>query len=171
MKWVHPRWLTTVEKVRELAPLWYRKGYYKVQFNSCGKTRAPSRQFVHRVIYQTFHGDIPQGLTVNHIDGSHNNNHADNLNLLTPQEQVHHAIGQGKLVGKRKSPSPMTQEIVADIRRILAATPAPTNRMRDVLAARYGVSNSLIRFIELRSVWEETGTITPDTMADRCGSR
>ena len=153
IQWYHPRWKCIIPKIKELAPLWYRKGYYNIQFSTCAKTRERSRQYIHRVIYRTFHGEIPEGLTVNHIDGTHDNNHADNLELATHLEQSLHARAQGKLIGRRKKPCTLTSDDVLEIRRILDATEPPTNKRRDALASRYGVSNGHIRFIELRQVW------------------
>lgn len=136
-----------------LANLPYRKGYKKMQFGVCHGTRPRKRLFVHRVVYATFKGPIPPGLTINHIDGNTSNNHIDNLELATHQEQAIHARSLGGCKGTRKTPSPLTDEIVLEIRRILAETPPPTNRVRDELAAKYGVSNSCIRFIEIRRTW------------------
>ena len=144
------------ESVKILAPLWYRKGYLKVQFGSCGGTVEPSRQYIHRVIYRTFHGEIPEGLTVNHKDGTHDNNHADNLELLTHQEQHTHARGLGVIVHRTKNGlkrATLTAADVLEIRRILHAAPPPHNPLHFSLAQRYGVSDSTIRQIELRRIW------------------
>lgn len=156
LKWWHPKHGTIKDKVHELEPLWYRKGYYKVQFNSCGKTREPSRQYIHRVVYRTFHGEIPDGLTVNHKDGIHDNNHADNLELLTHQEQHTHARGLGIVCHRTKSglkAARLTIPDVLEIRRLLAETTDPHDRLHKSLAARYGVSDSTIRFIDIRHTW------------------
>ncbi|QIG69860.1 HNH endonuclease protein [Rhizobium phage RHph_I3_11] len=39
--------------------------------------------FVHRIVYEAFHGEIPEDMTVDHIDNDKLNNHKDNLQLLT----------------------------------------------------------------------------------------
>ena len=41
---------------------------------------------VHRLIYMTFVGDIPDGMQVNHIDENKGNNSVSNLNLMTNKE-------------------------------------------------------------------------------------
>lgn len=41
---------------------------------------------VHRLVYSTFVGDIPDRLEVNHIDENKENNRVDNLNLMTSKE-------------------------------------------------------------------------------------
>jgi hypothetical protein len=41
---------------------------------------------VHRIVWEWFNGDIPQGIHVDHIDGDKTNNHIDNLRLLSASE-------------------------------------------------------------------------------------
>ena len=43
---------------------------------------------VHRLIYSTFVGEIPEGLQCNHIDEDKENNRVDNLNLMTSKENT-----------------------------------------------------------------------------------
>lgn len=55
-------------------------GYYRVQLRKDGQTY---RFLIHRLVFSTFKGEIPEGLTVDHIDGCKDNNHILNLQLLT----------------------------------------------------------------------------------------
>lgn len=144
------------ERVKDLVPLRYRKGYFKVQLGSCGGTRKPSRQFLHRVIFRAFHGDIPDGYVINHIDANVQNNRPDNLEIVTHLGNHSHARALGLVkhrcsTGKRTAT--LTAEDVIEMRRVLAETEPPTHHMRRVLAQRYGVSASLVRFIEIRRIW------------------
>lgn len=43
---------------------------------------------LHRLIWETFNGEIPEGMQVNRIDENKENNRLDNLNLMTPKENV-----------------------------------------------------------------------------------
>ena len=43
---------------------------------------------VHRVVYAWFNGFIPTGLVVDHINEDKTDNHKDNLQLLTPQQNL-----------------------------------------------------------------------------------
>lgn len=57
-----------------------------------GKSRA-----VHRLIVETWLGEIPKGMQVNHIDGNRQNNSVRNLEICTPSENVQHAFDIGLL--------------------------------------------------------------------------
>lgn len=64
--------------------------------NIKGKT-----MFVHVLVAETFIGPRPMGHEVNHKDGNKSNNHADNLEWVTPSENVQHAIKTGLKVPLR----------------------------------------------------------------------
>lgn len=55
---------------------------------------------VHRVVYETFNGDIPKGMVINHKDGNKQNNHIENLEICTPSENTIHAYATGLAFGK-----------------------------------------------------------------------
>lgn len=43
---------------------------------------------VHRLVYETFKGEIPQGMTIDHIDNNKANNHISNLQILSRGENT-----------------------------------------------------------------------------------
>ena len=43
-------------------------------------------QYVHRIAYETFKGEIPSGVEIDHIDGDTSNNKLDNLQLMKPRD-------------------------------------------------------------------------------------
>lgn len=45
---------------------------------------------VHRLVYEAFHGKIPDKLIINHIDENKCNNNIDNLELTTNSENIKH---------------------------------------------------------------------------------
>ena len=49
----------------------------------------------HRCVWAWFHGDIPNGLEVNHIDANRGNNKIENLELVTHSENMQHMIRMG----------------------------------------------------------------------------
>lgn len=43
---------------------------------------------VHRLVYEAFIGEIPEGMQINHINEIKTDNRIENLNLMTPKENV-----------------------------------------------------------------------------------
>ena len=59
-----------------------KKGYVQVRlYDDSGKLG--KLQYVHRLVWQNFKGEIPDGLEIDHIDGNPRNNSLTNLQLLT----------------------------------------------------------------------------------------
>lgn len=56
----------------------------------------------HRLVYETFEGDIPNGLQVNHIDENKENNCVENLNLMTPKENMNWGTNRQRAAEKYK---------------------------------------------------------------------
>lgn len=75
-------------KGKLISPLIDKQGYMSVRFG-----RNSKRYLVHRLVYETFVGDIPNGMQVNHKDEKKGNNNLDNLNLLTPKDNVNYGTG------------------------------------------------------------------------------
>lgn len=57
------------------------------------KDNKPSTFKVHRLVWQAFKGQIPEGMQVNHIDEDKSNNSLNNLNLMTPKENINWGTG------------------------------------------------------------------------------
>lgn len=47
--------------------------------------------FIHRLVYITFKGEIPEGYEINHIDHNKNNNRLSNLEVVTHEENIRKA--------------------------------------------------------------------------------
>jgi hypothetical protein len=61
-----------------------KKGYYQVRlFNK--EYKRGKLQYIHRLVYETFVGKIPEGNEIDHVDGDTSNNSVDNLQILTPR--------------------------------------------------------------------------------------
>lgn len=65
------------------------EGYITVRLYKDGKKTSKA---VHLLVYMTFVGDIPEGMTINHKDGNKKNPRLDNLELVTYSENIKHAI-------------------------------------------------------------------------------
>lgn len=82
------RWGNNVEKHLKgklINPLKDKQGYLSVILGKKSK-----RLLVHKLVYEAFIGDIPEGMQVNHIDENKENNTVENLNLMTPKENINH---------------------------------------------------------------------------------
>lgn len=55
-------------------------GYHQIRLFKEGKGK---HFLVHRLVYEAFKGEIPEGFEVNHLDECKDNNSINNLNLLT----------------------------------------------------------------------------------------
>tara|TARA_R100001460_G_scaffold99178_1_gene142357 strand:+ start:1049 stop:1645 length:597 start_codon:yes stop_codon:yes gene_type:complete len=61
------------------------KGYYQVRLFS-KQYKKGRLQYVHRLIYETFVGDIPEGYEIDHKDGDTTNNDISNLQIIKPRD-------------------------------------------------------------------------------------
>ena len=52
------------------------------------KDKKRYKRFVHRLVYETFVGDIPTGYQIDHINEIKDDNRVENLQLLTQQENI-----------------------------------------------------------------------------------
>lgn len=62
-----------------------------------------TKKAVHRLVWEAFNGPIPGRLEVNHKDLDRGNNMLDNLELLTHQQNVQHAIDAYKSQGRLRA--------------------------------------------------------------------
>lgn len=86
------------------------RGYLWVLTTRDGKTVNVGS--AHRMIWEAVHGEIPDGLQINHINGDKTDNRIANLELVTASENTTHAyrIGlaradgefNGRHIGKRR---------------------------------------------------------------------
>ena len=82
-------------------------GYKEV--NLYIKPQRGTMKYVHRLMYETFVGEIPSGYEINHIDGNKSNNQITNLELVTPsQNRLHswHVLGNKNLTAMKGEDHP-----------------------------------------------------------------
>lgn len=77
---------------RELKAQLIPNGYMHIMPVVDGKNR---NAYVHQLVAEAFLGPCPDGYEVNHIDADKTNNRADNLEYVTRQGNVQHAIAHG----------------------------------------------------------------------------
>jgi hypothetical protein len=64
-----------------------KKGYYQVRlFNK--ETPRGKLQYIHRLVYQTFVGEITKGMEIDHIDNDTTNNHITNIQLISRRGNI-----------------------------------------------------------------------------------
>lgn len=77
---------------------------------------------VHRVVVETFLGEIPKDYEVNHIDGCKTNNRLNNLEIVTKSENQKHAVRTGLqpiFKGETNPMAELTESDVIDIYNII----------------------------------------------------
>lgn len=74
-------------------------GYIKAALIKDKKVKLMS---VHRLVMAAFVGECPEGLQVNHIDEDKTNNHLDNLEYVTPYQNLHHGTCLARGALKRR---------------------------------------------------------------------
>jgi len=72
------------------------KGYFQISFCKDGVYR---RVGVHRAMWEAFNGPIEGRLEINHKDLNRANNRLENLELITHQQNIQHAIDAYKAKG------------------------------------------------------------------------
>lgn len=115
-------------RVGRLSPI----GYERV--NIRGTERA-----AHRVVWEAVHGPIPDGLTINHINGIKHDNRPPNLELATQSEQVAHAYRIGLRVGNGNKGVQRGSRLTADQADQLRRAPRGTIK---ALAEAFGIAPS-----------------------------
>lgn len=106
---------------------------------------------VHRLVAVHFIGPPPlKNSQVNHIDGNRLNNHAENLEWVTPSENIQHAKARGARFGKSQpgSKNPKAKLDEVKVSKILLSK--KTIRW---LANHYKVSRTTILNIKKRKFW------------------
>lgn len=79
---------------------------YKVKGYICvglWKNRKYKLLSVHRLVYETFIGTIPEGMQVNHINEIKTDNRLENLNLMTPKENCNWGTRNQRSADKQRN--------------------------------------------------------------------
>jgi hypothetical protein len=70
----------TAERGQKLHSIESKNGYLRASVSGVGKE---TLKLVHRVIYEWHHGEIPEGMQIDHINGIKTDNRIENLRLVT----------------------------------------------------------------------------------------
>jgi hypothetical protein len=100
----------------------------------------------HRLIAGAFHGPIPEGMQVAHLNGVRTDIRPENLAIVTKQENESHKALHGTLTyGERNGCAKLTAAQVLEIRQ--------SDEPRGVLAARYGIRPSHVYRLRTGRRW------------------
>lgn len=70
---------------KRLSPVNNGIGYFQIKLRSSGKRL---NRYIHRLVWETFVGPIPEGYEINHIDHDKANNALSNLEVVTHSENL-----------------------------------------------------------------------------------
>ncbi len=133
---------------RLLKPSKHRDGYIKVLLSQDGVERHYQR---HCLVARAFIGPRPDGMQINHKNGDKTCNHVDNLEYVTPGENLKHAFRIGLMDerGEKNPGSKLTETDIREIRLLLAAGVLTQKEIGDI----YGVVGSNISQINTGKTW------------------
>ena len=120
-------------------------GRYKtIRFGRKGKVVA-----VHRLVYETFIGEIPKGMVIRHLNDNPEDNHIGNLAIGTHKDNMADAISNGIFPrGSKNGISKLTEKDVKEIRDI------NKTYTQENIAKMYGVSRRTIGMILKNEIWK-----------------
>ena len=109
------------------------------------------RYHVHTLVAASFLGPCPDGHQVNHRNGIKTDNKADNLEYVTPSQNVRHSfdvLGRSRARGERSGAARLSEGQVRDIKRL-----CKTGCDRKEVARMYAVSVTTVRCIVTGMTW------------------
>jgi predicted XRE-type DNA-binding protein len=128
-------------------------GYRRISVNINGRKNT---MLAHRLVYAYFNGltELPPKLEVNHIDGDKLNNRIENLELITPKENVNHAFNTGIRPlnsGEHNHNSKLKSSEVEEIRRLLQKGDITQTE----IAKKFNCNSSTISNIKTNKRWRK----------------
>lgn len=99
----------------------------------------------HRIVWHALNGPIPKGMVINHKNGIKDDNRLENLEMVTPSQNISHANRHGlrDQRGERNPSAKLTNRQVAEIRLIYSHG----GYTQGALGKKYGVSFQTISSI------------------------
>lgn len=133
------------KKSNKILKPYLRRGYPSLKYR--GK-----HYYIHVLVAETFIGEIDEGMCVNHKDGNKQNNHVENLEIVTIKENLQHALDnnlrksvKGSKHGRAKLSDEDATNLIKDI----------INGIDDEeVAIKYGLSKLYVRNIRQKKRWK-----------------
>lgn len=141
-------WTQRIQKIKGSLTAY---GYIQVVLpKKHGKKQVTS---AHRLVMLAFHGPIPPGLIIRHLNGVPTDNRLENLAFGTAAENTNDTRRHGRFCyGSRHPMSKLTESQVAEMRRLAKEEGIGGHR----LAKRYGIATSLAERIIRGKAWRHT---------------
>lgn len=131
-------------RVLKMHPLIH--GYLGCHLSKANRTKTAK---LHQLVAMAFLGECPRGCEVNHKDGDKTNCCHNNLEYVSHQYNQAHAVKLGLYRhGEQLPQAKLAEQDVREIRRLRGV------ESQRHLAGRFGVSQHLIKEIQLRRVWK-----------------
>jgi hypothetical protein len=138
------------KKERELRGSQNSSGY--IQLRLMGR-KGSALYLLHRLVAEAFIPNPENKQQVNHKDSNRTNNHIENLEWVTPEENVQHALKSGRMKGNRgekNGRAKLTEEQVEEIREQLG------RGVRQVdIAERFGIGQAHVSRIARNVSWRK----------------
>lgn len=135
-------------KGRTLVPIRNVSGYLRVAIFPPPKRCV----FVHKLVAEAFIGHRPHGKQINHVNGNKSDNRVENLEYITPSENMRHALVNGfhpPIHGVHQWRSVLSDAKVKRIRELRKA-----GKKLNELAEMFGVTFSNISNVCRRVSWK-----------------
>ena len=140
--------------------------YHRLIDDGVGTVRVQlksGKKIVSRLVYQTFVGELVDGLVIAHKDGDYTNNIPSNLEQVTQKENISHKRMHGTWQACEKHPMARkhhSYETACDIRRCLAgAKRTKTGRLAKGEVTRisqmFNVSKHFVSDIHNKGAWKK----------------
>lgn len=101
----------------------------------------------HRLVWQHFFGDIPDGLCINHKNGIKHDNHPDNLEIVTYSENAKHAYrtGLSDEHGEKNPAAKLSDDDVAKIRKMYATGEYTQQEVGNMFGVAFQTISKIVR--------------------------
>jgi hypothetical protein len=118
------------------------------------KDCAKKTLYVHRLVAQSFLEVNSDKLFVNHIDTNKTNNHASNLEWVTPKENTEHAVKHNlmkPLYGENNGKTSLTKEMVRNILNLYWLDKVNVTNIASLLKINRRTVNSIVNGVNWKN--------------------
>lgn len=134
---------------RRLNPTIGKHGYALISLTNHDGTKTRS---VHRAVVETFIGDIPKDMVVNHVNGDKLDNRIENLEVATHAENTRHAYANGLATGQHGEDNSMAKLTNRELERVCYDLMCGMTNAE--ISAKYGLHDRYVSLIRHKKRWK-----------------